>query len=66
MQMPERDALQKALDAKASPDQLKDILEKYRAAVKAREDKLATARNDLRGLLSRRQEVAAVLAGLLD
>ena len=64
--MPEQEALQTAVDAKATAEQLKDKLEKYRAARKAREDKLAAARKELRALLSQRQEVEAVLAGLLD
>ena len=64
--MPEQEALQTAVDAKATAEQLKDKLEKYRAARKAREDKLAAARKELRALLSQRQEVEAVLGGLLD
>ena len=64
--MPEQEALQTAFTAKASADELKSRLEKFRAARKGREDKLAAARKDLRAVLSQRQEVGLVLAGLLD
>ncbi|HXJ56781.1 MAG TPA: hypothetical protein VNU68_08965 [Verrucomicrobiae bacterium] len=63
---PEADALQKALDAKASPDELKAKLAKYREARKAKEAKLTQAQDELRKILSVRQEAAAVMGGLLQ
>ncbi len=62
---PEAQALQKALDAKASSDELKSKLARVREAQKEKEAKLATAQEDLRKVLSLRQEATAVLMGLL-
>ena len=62
---PEAEALQKAIDAKAPADELKAKLAKLREARKAKEAKLETAQEELRKVLSVRQEAAAVLAGLL-
>jgi len=62
---PEGDALQKAMDSKASPDDLKAKLAKFRDARKAKETALEKAQDDLRKALTPRQEVAAVLGGLL-
>jgi hypothetical protein len=62
---PDADALQKALEAKASPDELKAKLAKLRAAQKEKEAKLVKAQDDLRKVLSVRQESTAVLMGLL-
>lgn len=64
--MPEADALQKAIEAKASADEIKAKLAKYREARKAKQAALAKAQDDLRQVLSVRQEAAAVMLGLLD
>jgi hypothetical protein len=63
--LPEMEALQQAVDAKAPSDEIKAKLGKLRDVVKAREIKLAGARDDLRKLLSTRQEATSVLMGLL-
>jgi Spy/CpxP family protein refolding chaperone len=62
---PEAEDLQKALDAKASPDELKAKLAKLRDARKAKEAALAKAQEDLRKVLTVRQEATAVSMGLL-
>lgn len=63
---PDREALQAAVDAKASSDDLKAKLAKYRESRKAKEAKLEKAQDELRQVLTVRQEAAAVLAGLLN
>jgi len=63
---PDAEALQKALDSKASPDELKAKLAKYRDARKAKEANLAKAQDELRKVLSVRQEATAVTMGLLQ
>ena len=63
---PEADALQKTLDDNAPTAQVKVALEKYRAARKAKEAKLAQAQEDLRKVLTPRQEAQAALLGLLN
>jgi Spy/CpxP family protein refolding chaperone len=63
---PEADALQAALDAKASPDEIKTKLAAVRAANTANHDKLVKAQDDLKQLLTSRQEAVAVLNGLLE
>ena len=63
---PERDALQQALDDNAPAAQVKALLEKYQAAQKAKQAKLAAAQADLRKVLSVPQEAQATLLGLLD
>jgi len=63
---PEAEELQKALEAKASPDEIKAKLAKYREARKARQAALAKAQDELRQVLSVRQEASAVLMGILD
>src|SRR2546425_7699229 len=60
---PEAEALQKAIEAKASADEIKSKLAKFREARKDKEAKLAKAQDDLRKVLSVRQEASAVLAG---
>lgn len=62
---PEAEALQKAIDSKASPDEIKSKLAKLRDARKDKEAQLEKAQADLRKVLSVRQEAAAVLLGLL-
>ena len=62
---PEQEALQKAIDDNASADVVKSKLSAYRASVKDKEAKLEAAQDDLRKVLSVKQEAAAVLGGLL-
>src|SRR5438093_6594682 len=59
---PEVDALQKAIEAKASAEELKTKLAKVRAARKEKEANLEKAQEELRKVLSVRQEASAVLA----
>jgi hypothetical protein len=63
---PEAEALQKAIDDNAPTAQVKSLLEKYRAARKDKEAKLAQAQEDLRKVLTSRQEAQAALLGLLN
>ena len=63
---PELEALQKALESKASNDELKTKLAKLRDARKDKQAKLDTAQSELRKVLSVRQEAVAVSAGLLQ
>jgi hypothetical protein len=62
---PDADALQKAIDAKASSDEIKAKLAKVRESLKEKEANLVKAQAELRKVLSVRQESIAVLAGLL-
>ena len=62
---PEQEALQKAIDDNASADVIKGKLSAYRASVKDKEAKLEAAQDELRKVLSVKQEAAAVLGGLL-
>jgi hypothetical protein len=63
---PDAEALQKAIEAKASADEIKAKLAKYRESRKAKEANLAKAQDELRKVLSVRQEASAVLMGLLQ
>jgi hypothetical protein len=62
---PEIQALQDAVDNKASADEIKDKLAKVREVQKANEAKLEAAQADLLKLLTPRQEASAVLLGIL-
>lgn len=62
---PEREALQKAIDAKAPASELKSALDKYVASRKAKQAELEKAQAALRKVLSQRQEALATLNGLL-
>jgi hypothetical protein len=62
---PEADALQKAIDSKASKAETKAALEKYQASRKANQAALEQAQADLRKILTTRQEAIATLNGLL-
>lgn len=64
--MPELEALNRAIDSKASASELKAALAKYREARKAREQALQQAQEDLRKVLTVRQEAIAVANGWLD
>jgi hypothetical protein len=63
---PEVESLQKAIEAKAPADELKAKLAKVREARKQKEANLAKAQDELRKVLSVRQEASAVLMGLLQ
>ena len=63
---PEAEELQKAIDSNASKDELKAKLTKFREVRKEKEAKLAKAQEDLKKVLSVKQEAAAVLNGLLQ
>jgi hypothetical protein len=62
---PESEALQKAIDGKASKSELKTAIENYLAARKAKQADLDKAQADLRKVLSLRQEAIATSNGLL-
>jgi len=59
-------ALEKAIDSKASKDELKAAMAKFRAAKKDKEAKMKAAQEDLRKVLTLRQEAIAVSNGWLD
>ncbi len=63
--MPEEEALQKAIDAKAPGAELKAALAKYGEARHLRQVKLEQAQAALRQVLSLRQEAIASVSGLL-
>ena len=63
---PAAEALQKAIDAKAPAEEIKAKLAAYRASRKDKQAKLDKAQDELRQVLSLRQEGMAVLAGLLQ
>jgi hypothetical protein len=62
---PEEDALQKAIDDNAPNGQIKDALSKYRASQKAKQAKLDAAQDELKKVLSVKQEAQAELLGLV-
>ena len=62
---PELEALRKAIDNKAPASEVKAKLADLRAARKKKEAELEKAQNDLREILSTRQEAVAVMLGLL-
>jgi hypothetical protein len=62
---PEADALQKAIDSKASKAELKAALAKYQDAHKAKQAELEKAQADLRKVLTARQEAIATVNGWL-
>jgi hypothetical protein len=63
--MPEAEALQKAIDAKASKTEIKAALDKFIAARQAKQTELQQAQDNLRKVLTARQEATATLIGLL-
>jgi len=63
---PDADALQKAIDSKASKAELKTALDKYITSRKAKQATLEQAQADLRKVLTFRQEAIATLNGLLN
>ena len=62
---PEAEALQKAIDSKATGAELKAALAKFQDARKAKQADLEKAQGDLRKVLSSRQEAILSLRGLL-
>lgn len=62
---PDSEALQAAIDNKAPAEDLKGKLAKVRANAKAKEAKLTATQDDLKKLLTARQEAIAVTVGLL-
>ena len=62
---PAAEELQKAIEAKASNDVLKAKMTALRDSVKAKEAKLQAAQEDLRKVLSVRQEAQALRMGLI-
>jgi hypothetical protein len=62
---PEAEALQKAIESKASKAELKAALDKYLASRKAQQAALEQAQEDLRKVLTTRQEAIATSYGLL-
>jgi hypothetical protein len=63
---PEAESLQKAIEAKASNDEIKTKLAKYRESQSTKRANLEKAQDELRKVLSLRQEANAVLLGLLQ
>ncbi len=63
---PEYTALESAVDNNAPAAQVKDLLAKYKALEKAKQDKLKQAEDSLRQVLTPKQEAAATVIGLLD
>lgn len=63
---PEEQALQDAVDNNAPDSQIKDLLARYQASQKAKQDKLKAAQDGLRAVLSVKQEATATLLGLVD
>ena len=63
---PEQEALQKALDDDAPAAQVKDLLAKYKASQKAKQAKLEAAQEDLKKVLTSKQEAQAFLLGLVN
>jgi hypothetical protein len=63
---PEAQALQQAVDANAPPAQIEALLAKFQAVRKQKQAALEKAQDDLRSVLTTRQEGIAVLGGLLD
>jgi hypothetical protein len=61
----ETEALTKAVEDKASADEVKAKVAAFREARKTKEAALTKAQEDLRKALTPRQEAAAILAGLL-
>lgn len=62
----EAQALEKAIDSKASKEELKAAMTKFRAAKNDKEAKVKEAQENLRKVLTLRQEAIAVSSGWLD
>lgn len=62
----EQEALDKAIDSKASKEQLKAAMAKVRTAKKDKEAKLTAAQEELKKVLSTEQEALALSMGLVQ
>ena len=62
---PEAEALQRAIDAKATASEIKAATAKFVEARKAHQTAMETAQDNLRKVLTPRQEAIATLSGLL-
>lgn len=62
----EEQALEKAIDSKASKEELKSAMAKYRASRKDKEAKLTTAQEELKKVLNTQQEAVALSMGLVN
>lgn len=62
---PEAEALQNAIDSKASKDDLKAKMATYRKTKEANEQKLIAAQDELKKVLTTQQEAVALLLGLV-
>ena len=62
----EEQALQKAIESKASKDELKAAMIKYRASKKEKDAKLVAAQEDLKKVLNTQQEAVALDMGLVN
>jgi hypothetical protein len=65
MANPEAEAIRKAVQSNASPEEIQAALTKYLQTRKAHQDVLEKAQADLRSVLTLRQEAAATAGGLL-
>ncbi len=63
---PEAEALQKVIDDNAPTAQIKAALAKYKASQKDKQAKLVQAQENLRKVLTIKQEAQATLLGLVD
>jgi hypothetical protein len=63
---PEAQALQTAIDNNAPDAQIKDLLDRYRASQVKKQAVLKAAQDNLRAVLTVKQEATASLLGLLD
>jgi len=63
---PEAEALRKAIESNVPTDQLKETLARFREARKRKEAELTKAQEDLRQVLTVRQEAVMVAASMLD
>lgn len=64
--MPQLEALDNAIRNKAPTDQIKTAMERYREARKAKEEALEKAQQDLKSVLTVRQEAVALSLGLVN
>ncbi|MBE7502309.1 MAG: hypothetical protein HS113_18820 [Verrucomicrobiales bacterium] len=62
---PEEEALTRVIESNASAEQIKTAMAKYRDARKANDEKLAKAQEDLKAVLSVKQEAVALRMGLV-
>ena len=63
---PELESLQNAVDNNAPSEQVKAAMQKYREAHKAKEAALEKAQDDLKSVLTVKQEAVAVTLGLIN